>query len=227
MTNLPDRVAAAMPETRNTRVDTLAIVAKGVLGAVPIIGPLMAEIAGAIIPNQRVDRIVRLVELLGRKVADLEQQLVEERLKTPAGVDLLEDGFLQAARALSDERLEYIANILRSGITEEQARMGEMKRLMWLLGQLDDAEIILLIWYSGAHEDDDFTKRHRHVLDPADYYGGMPDDETDRVSIRLSRTHHLHSLGLLERRQQSSAWEVTPLGRLFLKIITSGKYGTW
>ncbi len=227
MTNLPERVVVPMPDMQNTRVDALAIMAKGVLGAVPNIGPLMAEIAGAIIPNQRVNRIVRVVELLGRRVADLEQQRVAERLNTPEGVDLLEDGFHQAARALSDDRLEYIANLLRSGITEEQARMAEKKRLMWLLGQLDDAEIILLIWYSGANEDDDFNKRYWHVLDPVDYYGGMPDDETDRVSIRLSRTAHLHSLGLLEGRQESSASKVTPLGRLLLKIVTSGKYGTW
>jgi len=214
--------------TEPTRVDALVVFVRGVLGPIPVLGSLMAEIVGAIIPNQRVDRIARVVVVLAEKVAGLEQERVEERLKTPEGVDLLEDGFHQAARALSDERLEYIANILRSGITEEQAKMAEKKRLMWLLGQLDDAEIIMLTGCSMLERDEEFEKRHWSVLEPRDYYGGMPDDEAAKVSLDLSRKHHMCSLGLLPPLVDNGVGtEATPLGRLLVKTVTGGLYGNW
>jgi len=44
-----------------TKSNVAAILGKGMVGAIPIIGPLAAEIVGAVIPNQRVDRIETLV----------------------------------------------------------------------------------------------------------------------------------------------------------------------
>jgi hypothetical protein len=181
----------------------LAVVARGVLGAIPVCGPLIAEIVGVIIPNQRVDRIVRLVELLGQKMVDLEQKLIEERLKAPEGVDLLEDGFHQAARALSEERLEYIANILRSGITEEQAKMAEKKRLMWLLGQLDDAEIILLAWYGlWPPLSQEFMAKHADILEPKPITSDSTREEIDSAAMQEARKAHLVTLALLRPRHR-------------------------
>ena len=130
----PSQQQSANANVKPTRTDTIVAAARGTLGAIPYVGPLIAEIVGTIIPNQRMDRLSRLVETLGQKVADLDHALVEERLKARDGVDLLEDGFHQAARAVSDERIEYITDILRAGITEQQAKFAEKKFLMWLLG---------------------------------------------------------------------------------------------
>ena len=43
--------------TENTKKDYAVSIGKGILGAIPIVGPLMAETVGSIIPNQRIDRI--------------------------------------------------------------------------------------------------------------------------------------------------------------------------
>ena len=43
---------------KNNSADYVASAAKSALGAVPFAGSLLSEIAGNIIPNQRIDRIV-------------------------------------------------------------------------------------------------------------------------------------------------------------------------
>jgi len=49
--------------------DISAIIGKGLLGAIPFVGPMAAEIVGAVIPNQRIDRIESLLTLLESKLA--------------------------------------------------------------------------------------------------------------------------------------------------------------
>lgn len=41
--------------------DIPKILAKGIFGTIPIAGPLISEIVGSLIPNQRMDRIERLL----------------------------------------------------------------------------------------------------------------------------------------------------------------------
>jgi ABC-type transport system substrate-binding protein len=45
--------------------DYVTAAAKAVFGMVPFVGSLLAELAGTIIPNQRIDRIVKFAEARG------------------------------------------------------------------------------------------------------------------------------------------------------------------
>lgn len=245
MSETPIQASETNVDTQANRTDAVVVAAKGVLGAIPFIGSLVAEIIGTVIPNQRVDRIARLVEMLRQKVADLDHDKVAACLRSTEGVDLLEDGFWLAARALTDERIEHIANILKAGIGEDQARLGEKKRLMWLLGQLDDAEIILLTWFSQLDRDWAFEEKHRQTIEPRSCHSDLNDQEVDEVSIYLSRKQHLVNLGLTKPRfesvrrgelpefdsntgtMRSSGHEATPLGRLLVRTVTQGAYGNW
>src|SRR3954453_18883946 len=88
------------------RSDIGAAVARGTLGAIPLVGSAVAEIVTAFIPGQKLDRVTSFVEELSRtleSVAD-KQAILEERLRTPEGSDLLEEGIVQASRAISRER---------------------------------------------------------------------------------------------------------------------------
>ena len=42
-------------------VDYVLSVARSTAGQVPIVGPLLSELVGVVVPNQRVDRIVKFV----------------------------------------------------------------------------------------------------------------------------------------------------------------------
>src|SRR5688500_11999438 len=131
-----------------TKTDVASVVAKGALGAIPIVGALAAEVVGALIPNRRLDRIETLLEELSRKLGDRSEDQVRERFTSPEFVDLLEEGLQQSARALSEERISSIATLLKNSLTEKELNHAHDKRLLELLGTLNDAEIIVLQSYT-------------------------------------------------------------------------------
>ncbi len=231
-------------ETDTNRVDALVVAVKGTLGAIPVAGPIIAEVVGAIIPNQRIDRISRLVEFLHCKLAGLDQTVIGQRVKTPQGVDLLEDAFYQTARALSDERIEYVANVLAAGITEDEAKIGDKKFLMWLLSQLNDAEIILLAWFNMLpNRDAEFIRKHQQIIDPKSAHRGSSQEELDDSTLYEARKAHLVSLNLLRPRFRRTmkmqvpdfdqrtgklkvlGYDVTSLGRMLLRLIIPDQGG--
>lgn len=67
MTNSNEQTLVSRP------IDLVTSVVKGAIGAVPIAGPLLAEIAGTLIPNQRVDRLAKYAETLGERLASIEE----------------------------------------------------------------------------------------------------------------------------------------------------------
>lgn len=129
----------------NTKgTDIATIIGKGLVGAIPFVGPLAAEIVGAIIPNQRIDRIESLLRILESKIAKEDRAKVEQRIKAPESVDIIEDGFIQASRALTEERKEYISSLLKNSLTNEDLKHIEYKRLLSILGELNDLEVLIL-----------------------------------------------------------------------------------
>ena len=94
-------------------VDYSVALARGAAGLVPIVGPLLAEIIGVTIPEQRSDRIAKFVRKLDCRLKAVEECLLESKLNDDDFTDLIEEGIRQAARSLSDERRSYIANIDR------------------------------------------------------------------------------------------------------------------
>ena len=64
----------------NKKNDILAILGKGILGPIPFVGPLVAEIIGNLIPNQRIDRIASLLKTLKSKIDEAEKAKVEKRI---------------------------------------------------------------------------------------------------------------------------------------------------
>ncbi|MCK7460308.1 hypothetical protein [Idiomarina aminovorans] len=64
---------------------------KSVLGAVPVAGSLLSEIAGTVIPNQRVDRIADFARKLELRVSHLEHSFFEREIKNEEFTDLVEE----------------------------------------------------------------------------------------------------------------------------------------
>ena len=220
-------------------VDHVTSVVKGAIGAVPIAGPLLAEIAGTLIPNQRVDRLAKFAEQLGKRLSDIEDDKLRTNLTDENFTDAVEESLRQAARSTSDERREYIANLLASGINLDNLNFIETKHLLRLLGEINDIEVIWLRAYYGWHwgqRDSEFHERHAAILEPAVAYLGSSQDEVDRASMQESYKLHLESLGLLRPRIRfdnktklpefdknegfkKSGFEITPLGQLLVRYI--------
>ncbi|MFW6114130.1 MAG: hypothetical protein ACOC7K_00140 [bacterium] len=230
------------PRLGATSTDIVASLAKGTTGMVPVIGPLVAEIVGNIIPNQRVERIVRFVQLLNERLSNLEQEVLNSKLKQPPVVDFLEDAFIQAARATSGERLEHIANVVANGISDGELNEAETKRMLWLLRQLNDSEIVVLRSRLATTREDyeadaEFQNTHAELLAPDATHMGSSEEEFEEAALKKSYRAHLHDLGLTRPRfkkprrgelpefddktgmMKSSGSDVTRLGKMLLRYL--------
>ena len=203
------------------REDFLTILAKGLSGAVPFVGPLLAEIFGAVIPHQRLDRFREFVQVFEERVAQLEidQEVFAERFVRPEFVDIFEDGASQAVRALSQERRKYLANLLAEGLSEEKLEHARAKKLLRILESLTDQEIIYLKYFSllDRGEENEFYDQHESLLEPRDTSYGASTEEFDQAALQEAYEQTLVRFGLVQPEERSVTW----LGRLLLRYIDS------
>jgi hypothetical protein len=221
--------------------DLAAIFGKGILGAIPIVGPLAAEIVGTVIPNQRIDRLEAFLCKLEEKVEAVDQNVVAENFSRPEQVDLLEDAFLQASRAMSESRKEYLASLIQNSLQEKELRHLEYKRLLAILGQLNDAQIIQLKYYSLARVRGegfaDFQEKHSDLIRTPQVHLRSDPDSFDRKAMFDAYRAQLVELGLLKPRfkkpkrgefpefdensgmVKSQGFCITHLGRMLLRFI--------
>jgi hypothetical protein len=221
-------------------VDKGVLLLKGITGAIPFIGPMIAEIVGEIIPGQRIDRMSELLHILNEKLSKLEisQEELSHKMKEEPYVNLLEEGMWQAARSTSQERKEYIASILANGISNENLHEVEENILLSILSQLNDNEIIILYSYTmRVRRNPEFQKQHENILMKPLVHIGSNQEELDKATIYDTYRGKLVSLNLLRRdfkkpkrgelpefdektgMVKASGYSLTPLGRLFLKYI--------
>jgi hypothetical protein len=226
-------------DLKPSRADRATSIARSVFGAAPVVGPLLSEVISELIPNQRIDRLAEFVEVLNAKVEALGQERVAEELSDEEFVDLLEDGFQHAARAISTERKQYIASVIASGLTDEHIRHTQSKALLSMLRELSDPEVIVLQFYAKAFSDDHDEYRERHAVtifgDPA-HLGPSP-EQLDQDALHGTYKAHLQRLGLITpnfrkpKRGELPEFDdktgmmrvghhgVTWLGRLLLRFI--------
>ena len=223
---------------KNKMSDIAVILGKVGLSSIPTVGPLVAEIIGNLIPDLRFKRIFSLLEALESKIDPEEKEKIEARMLEEKSVDLMEDGFLQAARALSEERIEHIASLLKNSLTDEDLERSAYKRLLFLLGEINDGEVIILKSYSMyGTEQQEFWENHREVLTAPVVYLGASQEEVDKNAIYETYKMNLTHLGLLRIRfkkpkrgefpeldektgmVKASGYDITSLGRLLLRSI--------
>jgi hypothetical protein len=221
------------------RTDYVASAAKSILGAAPFAGSLLAEIAGTIIPNQRIDRIAKFAVALERRLKALEETAVRAEVQNEQFTELVEEALRQASRSTSDDRREYIASLVTTSLSGEHIAHEESKHLLRMLGELNDVEVLWLRFYlvPTLGGDQEFRTRHSAVLEPLSPAFGSPKNVFDKAALQDSYKEHLAQLGLLERRYardsrtkelkvdrrtgapEVAGYELTPLGRLLLRHV--------
>jgi len=226
-------------ELSNKPIDYVTSAIKGTLGAVPFAGSLLAELAGTVIPNQRLDRIVKFAEILESKLSNLEQEFVRSQLTNENFSDLLEEGTRQAARSLSDERREYIASLITDSLSQKDIEYIESKHLLRILSELNDIEVIWLRFYlePTMGGDEEFREKHESILTPIMATLSDPPSVVEKEALQDSYKEHLSQLGLLQPQYKTdmqthqpefnrfsggleiNGYQITSLGRLLLKQI--------
>ena len=211
------------PSLGNKAPDYIASSLRAAIGSctfvAPFIAPMMAEVIGHLIPNQRVDRLERFMKALDTRLANLGHPLPDDRWSEPVAIDLMEDAFWQSARATSQERIEYIATLLTNSLSAEELQHERSKRLMGLLGLMSDAELIVLLSSLNSHtyqRDPGLYDCHKDILDPITRSEGDDDAYLDATAIRQARHSSLERLGLLKETTSLAADTVTRLGFMLL-----------
>ena len=223
----------------SNKSDLIASAGKSVVGAVPFVGPLLSELVDSLIPNQRVDRLTKYVTELERRLSATEEQNLRLKVQNEEYLTLIEDGYIYASRAITDERRFYIASIVARGLTHEEIDVNSSKYLLRLLSELNDTEVIWLRFHLDPTigGDRDFREKHANVLGPARAYIGAPESELNKSALQDSYKDHLERLGLIRShirtdhetgmpnfdsisgKPEVSYRDITQLGRMLLHQI--------
>jgi hypothetical protein len=196
-------------------VDYVVGAVKSIVGAAPFAGSLLVEIAGVLIPNQRLDRIAKFAADLEVRLSRIEQGFVVSQLNDEHFTDLMEEALRQASRSLSDDRRAQIANVIASSLASEDITYLDAKHLLSIAGELNDIEIIRLgrFAFDEFGTGEEYWEKHESVLEPIAAAFGSSQGEIDRETLQESYDAHLERLGLVSDNS------LTRLGRLFCREL--------
>lgn len=204
--------------------DRLVSVTKGISGALPFVGTMVGELLDSIVPNLRFERVVEYLKTVDEEVGILKEQLdnFEKSIKTEEGIDIFEEGIIQASRAVSTERKYRLARLVTKSLSADKLKYEESRKLLNLYAELTDPEIVWLIYYSlnpnmgqGAHTE--FQEKHPDILKPIRAHMGSSQDAKDKFAIQESYKSTLMRLGLL--KTSSKHVGLSSLGRLLIRYI--------
>ncbi len=223
-------------------VDYVLDLVKSGGGLVPVVGPLLSELVGVVVPNQRLDRIAKFAGELERRLQELESSArIVEQLGDESFTDILVEGISQASRSLSDDRRRYIASLVCGSLSPATIQYAESRHLLRILGEISDIEIIWLRSYRRRTTggDEDFIQRHIKILRRPLVPDGAPQKEVDKQALQESYREHLVQLNLLEAdyavnremnlpeldgsgKRRVEGYTITGLGDLLLRVIGLG-----
>ncbi|HEX8287415.1 MAG TPA: hypothetical protein VF556_05435 [Pyrinomonadaceae bacterium] len=195
------------PNLENNKSDAIVRIGGVVLGNIPIVGSILTEVFKEIIPNQREERVRIFIEILGDKLKYLEEDVLNSKMKSEEFIDLLEDALPQAARAMNKDRQNYIASLLKNSLNDEQLEHIEKKKLLQLLNELNDAEILLLHFISLESSSTDQTKK----IEFAEKHLYLFDDYNERSNdVSLRDKSHMRKCYMSKLEEVGLASKGTP-----------------
>ena len=145
---------------------------------------------------------------------------------------------IKRLEALTPERIHYIASLIKNSLAEEDIKSTQQKKMLSLLGEMNDIEVILLCSYiEGRGRNPEFREKHQAVLAPRYAVIGAPQEQQDDAIIFESYREHLVRLGLIQNHFQkpskgelpefdektgmikAASRALTPLGHMILRYI--------
>ncbi len=143
--------------------------------------------------------LVKYTKNLDEKIRSIDEDLLKLAKSNEQVVDLIEEGFVQASRAVTDERREYIANVVINGLTDKEKRYSDSKYILKLLSEFNDQEIIWLCsyMYIGTERYREFIKNHHETLKPISRSTDVSQKEIEEAAIQDAYKNHLERLNLI------------------------------
>ena len=214
-----------MNQLEPNRRDRLVSIAKAAAGALPYIGTLVGEILDSVVPNLRFERMVNYLKNLEAEVIRIDERMAsfEKHIKTEEGLDIFEEGMIQASRSISKDRKERLARLVARSLSADELKYEESRKLLNLYRELTDPEIVWLIFYSlnpvlGKGPHTDWVEKHPEILRPISREIGAPQEQHERAALQDSYKATLLRLGLIEERNRTTS--LTMLGRMLVSYIS-------
>lgn len=200
---------------------------KGGIGSIPG-GSLVVELLNVTIPDRRLERIEKILMILASRELDMDSEEIKLKFNSPEFADIFEDVIHQTVRAISNERLEYLASVVEYGLREEEIDHSQIKRLLEILEEINDVEVILLQSYQMKNRrNEDFQLKHSSIFDSSK----LKSDKVREHKVMLENYNsHLINLGLVgksltfdsfpsNRGVSKSDLRITKLGVMLLEKI--------
>ncbi|MGD0019958.1 MAG: hypothetical protein ABSD62_11945 [Candidatus Limnocylindrales bacterium] len=136
---------AVAPDGKADRAKAAAYgAAVGTLGAVPLVGGVLAGIAGSFIPNAKLDRATRFVNDLAERLRAAEGQIDEEFVRRDEFAATVEDVLDRVTRRKNDAKIRYFAAALAASATHTRPSSRERDRFVDLLDDLRPSHLSVL-----------------------------------------------------------------------------------
>lgn len=196
---IPDELKIQKSDIAVSALNSLIAALSTVNPIIPIVGPLLQEIVGYSIPNQRIDRIIKYSIRLEKKIKEIDESVLKLAFTDENFSDLMEESLIQVARSISEERREYIASLICNSLKPEKIGFIESKHLLKILGEINDIEVIWLRFYYCPllNGDKEFREKHKNIIGFQRSYIDAPQNILNNSTIQESYQSHLVQLGLL------------------------------
>lgn len=210
MSKSDNEKVSSLPSLGANRQDRIASTLKAALAITPIVGPSLCEIINELIPGQRIERIEKYLQLLSTELEyrtccgtnDNLVDLLRKQLKHEHSIDLVEEGAYLSSRALTDERIKYITQCVANGIEADELEKINHKRILNIIGQLDDYEILLLDAFDSPYIDK-FSN-----LRPGPQVVGASPDVIKQYAMYEAAVAKLERLSLVKFNQRTKNIEI-------------------
>jgi hypothetical protein len=168
-----------------TTEDAVTEVGFAALGGFGPVGAAIAAYISTQLPHRWQARATRIIRLIEAKLEDLSSDVEELKARVSAQFahdeelgDLFQEVLAQGTRAASDERRQYLATLFANSLTREELETQQKRALLNLLGELSDADLLVLKLYSlplDGYDGNvpprmrDFRKSHEVLFGRADH----------------------------------------------------------
>ena len=208
--------------------DKVTSVIKGVTGAIPIAGPMISEILGSVIPQQRLDRVIEFSGYLEESIIQLGMDIenLQEKLNGPEYSSFFYKSCICAADSTTHNRVSMIRNVFIKGITDINQDVLRYESVLTLLNKLNEIEFTYLYMYHLLKWDIVKFKEYQSqngglILYPT-IVGGMSQEEKDKENAKLIYSNNLLSLGLLEMEYDKTGkgkYKCSQIGDMLIRYV--------
>ncbi|WP_108817584.1 hypothetical protein [Pseudovibrio sp. Alg231-02] len=132
-----------MPSLEPTAADDIKPAVKAVASLTPFVGGAIAEYLDTVIRDRRSDRIEAFIQMLEKRVSDLEINIKDLKLED-SETHIIQEGFIAASRTPNRESIEQIARVVFASFKSDESTQARNRLFMRLLNTYEVRHFMLL-----------------------------------------------------------------------------------